>query len=74
MILKSRKHIGAAGVKGDLGEWEQCNVRCLHIDAIGKSDKDVICGSNFVGTGSVGAKEMVCATGVRYGSGLNGGN
>ena len=57
-----------------MGEREQCNVRCLQIDAIGKSDKDVICGSNFVGTGSVGAKEMVCATGVRYGSGLNGGN
>ena len=28
----------------------------------------------FVGAGSVGAKEMSCATGVSYGSGLRGGN
>ena len=49
-------------------------MRCLHIDAIGKSDKDAIWGGNFFGAGSVGAEEMACATGVGDYSGLEGGN
>ena len=49
-------------------------MNCLHIVTIGQADKDAICGGNFVGEGSVGAKEMACATGVGDGSGLEGGN
>ena len=46
---------------------------CLHIGAIGQADKDAIRGGNFVGAGSVGAKEMACETVVDDGSGLGGG-
>ena len=49
-------------------------MRCLHIGAIGKADEDAICGGDFVGAGSVGAKEIDCATGVGDGSGLGGSN
>ena len=62
------------GGKGELREQEQYGICCLHIGAIGKPDKDAICGGDFVGAGSVDAKEMACATGFGDGSGLGGGN
>ena len=45
-------------------------MRCLHIGAIGQANKDAIRGGDFFGAGSVGAKEMACATGIGDGSGL----
>ena len=67
-------NVGAAGGKGDLGEQNQCGMRSLNIGAIRQADEDAIRGENFVGAGSVGTEEMVCATGVGDGSGLGGGN
>ena len=60
--MKSRENFGAAGGEVELGEREQCGMRYLHIGAVGQADKDAICGGKFFGTGSVGAKEMACAT------------
>ena len=48
-------------------------MRCLHIGDIGQAEKDSVCGGNFVGAESVGAKEMACETGVVNGLGLGGG-
>ena len=72
--MRSRKFFGAAGSEGELGEREQCGMSFLHIGAIGQANEDAICGGDFVGAWSVGAKEMACETRVGNGSGLGGGN
>ena len=46
----------------------------LNIGTIGQADEDAIRGGDYFGAGSVGAKEMTCATAVVDGSGLGGGN
>ena len=53
---------------------EKCGMRGLHILAIGHANEDAIRGGDFFGAGSVGAKEMACATGVGDGYGLGGRN
>ena len=73
-ILRSKESVGAAGGEREQGGREQCGMRCLHIGVIGQAEEDAIRGGDFVGAGSVGAKEMACATGVGDGSSLWGGN
>ena len=56
------------------GERKQCGIRGLHIGAIGQANEDSILGGDFVGAGSVGAKDIAGAAGVSDGSGLGGRN
>ena len=41
------------------GEREQCSTRCLYIGAIGKADKDAICGGDFLVQGVLAPRKWL---------------